>query len=80
MTDATDEGIEHLQTAAREMVSAARSFLDAIDEVIDDRERFGSIANVLADLVERAGSAISSVSPVPSGPKGTPRVQRIKVE
>ena len=92
MNDAADQGLEHLQTAAREMVSAARSFLDAIEDVIEDRERFGPIVSGLADLVERAGSMVSSVAESPTAtassaaaatattPKRAPRVQRIKVE
>ena len=32
------EGVEHLQRAAREMVAAARSFLDAIEKVVEDRD------------------------------------------
>lgn len=88
MNDAADQGIEHLQAAAREMVSAARSFLDAVDEIIDDRDRLGSIANGLADLVERAGSVFTSTSPTsedtgtdgPTRPRRADRVQRIHVE
>lgn len=95
MNDA-DEGLEHLQSAAREVVSAARSFLDAIEEVIDDRDRFGPIAHGLADLVERAGAVVTSAAsnasaaspgsptdssgPPKAAPKRAARVQRITVE
>ena len=34
--DKVHEGIEHLQAAAREMIQATRSLLDAAEELIDD--------------------------------------------
>jgi len=37
-------GVEHLQAAGREFLSAARSFLDAVEEVVEDRTRLGDLA------------------------------------
>lgn len=54
----TAEGIEHLQAAARELVAAARSFLDVVEQVVDDDDRFSGAASSFADLLGRGiGSA-----------------------
>jgi len=45
------EGVEHLQGAARELLKAARSFLDVIEEVVEDPERLTGAASGLADVV-----------------------------
>lgn len=47
----TAEGVEHLQTAALELLKAARSFLAVVEEVIEDPERLSGAAAGLADLV-----------------------------
>ena len=47
------DGMEHLQSAARELVAAARSFLDVVEHVIEDDERFAGAASSVADLVTR---------------------------
>lgn len=45
----TDEGIEHLQAAARELISAARIFLDVVEDLVDEPER---ITQSLSGVVE----------------------------
>ncbi|CAN5708849.1 hypothetical protein BH10ACT3_BH10ACT3_09670 [soil metagenome] len=45
------EGVEHLQRAAREMLKAARSFLDVVEDVVEDPERLTGAAAGFADLV-----------------------------
>ena len=47
------EGIDHLQRAARELVAAARSFLDVVEQVVEDDERLSGAASSIADLVGR---------------------------
>ncbi len=47
------EGIDHLQRAARELVAAARSFLDVVEHVVEDDERLAGAASSIADLVGR---------------------------
>ncbi len=37
-TDPAREGLEHLQSAAHEMIAAARSMLDAVEEILVIRE------------------------------------------
>ena len=46
------EGIEHVQRAAREMIKAARSFLDLVEEVVDDPDRITEAAASVADMVK----------------------------
>ena len=47
------EGIDHLQRAARELVAAARSFLDVVEQVVEDDERLSGAASSIAGLVGR---------------------------
>ncbi|MFZ4668471.1 MAG: hypothetical protein ACOYML_04180 [Microthrixaceae bacterium] len=61
--DPAAAGVAHLQRAGREFVSAARSFLDAVEEVVEDRTRLGELAEsftgFLGELSDaaRGGSA-----------------------
>lgn len=45
------EGVEHLQAAARELLAAARSFLDVVEDVVEDRARFAEAATVVGEVV-----------------------------
>jgi hypothetical protein len=47
----TAEGVEHLQAAARELLSAARAFLDVVEDVVEDSDRLSGAASSVADLV-----------------------------
>ena len=51
-------GAEHLQAAGREFLAAARSLLDAVEEVVEDRARLGELAEsftgFLGELAESA--------------------------
>ncbi len=51
-------GVDHLQTAGREFLAAARSFLDAVESVVEDRSRLGELAEsftgFVGELVETA--------------------------
>lgn len=65
---ATD-GTAQLQRAAREVLGAARSFLDAVEELVEDRDRLHgaveSVTGVVSDLVAK-------VSPSRPSPWGEP--------
>lgn len=52
---ATD-GVEHLQAAARELLSAARAFLDVVEEVVEDSDRLNGAAATVTDFL-RSGFA-----------------------
>ena len=47
----TAQGVEHLQSAARELLKAARSFLDVVEDVVEDPEKLTGAASGLTDLV-----------------------------
>jgi len=52
------DGVEHLQSAAREMIAAARTFLDVVDDVVGDHAALTSLADALGSMgqaVVRAG-------------------------
>jgi hypothetical protein len=84
----TSEGIGHLQAAAREMVAAARSFLDALEDVVDDDTRMATMFSGMSDALKDATSMVSDLGrrpgPRSGGPSGSngavPRVERIDVE
>lgn len=50
--DAAAEAVDHLQRAGRELIAAARSFLDAAEQLVEDRSRLGEAAATLAGLFE----------------------------
>jgi hypothetical protein len=83
------EGVEHLQTAARELIEAARAALDVAEEWVNDPESVASLAGTLVsvgDVARRVtgtgGWPQSQHAPSaqqPSPYEGEPRVQRITV-
>jgi hypothetical protein len=81
-SEAVAKGVEHLQAAALEMISAARSFLDAIEELVSDPDKIGEVvsavgsaAATVTDLAKRAESSMESGSARPAAEP----VQRIRV-
>jgi hypothetical protein len=48
----TADGVEHLQRAAREMIKAARSFLDLVEEVVEDPDRITEAASSVTEMVK----------------------------
>ena len=51
--DRTSEAVGHLQAAAREMIAAARAFLDVAEEVIDDPKAGEALLESLGDVARR---------------------------
>lgn len=49
-----EEGIEHLQAAAHELIAAARVFLDSIEQLIEEPERVKDSIVAVVDLVRDA--------------------------
>lgn len=73
------DGVAHLQAAALEMVAAARTFLDAVEDVVADDERMGRVVDGIADVVRQATDAVAQVGR--RGPEGhETRVRHIVVE
>lgn len=54
--------VEHLQTAARELVAAARSFLDVVEEVVEDPDRLSGAATSVVDLLREGLGAVARPS------------------
>ncbi|HEV3226182.1 MAG TPA: hypothetical protein VGZ52_05090 [Acidimicrobiales bacterium] len=81
-SDPAREGLEHLQAAAHEMIAAARSMLDAVEELLDDPRAATSMTTAfgtLGRLVEGAMASLSGVVSRSSDHDDEPRVQRIRV-
>lgn len=49
-----DEGVEHLQTAAEELIAAARAFLDVAEEVVTDPQTARSLLGLLESVAGMA--------------------------
>ncbi len=82
------EGVEHLQVAAREMIAAARTFLDVVEEVAGDNAAVASLADALGSLgqvVSRAAARAAGDDEHDAGGRdgdersGRSRVQHIDV-
>ena len=52
-TDRTGEAVAHLQAAAREMIAAARAFLDVAEEVVEDPKAADALLESLGDVARR---------------------------
>ena len=48
------EGVEHLQTAAREMIRAGRSLLDAMEGLVDDPAALQGVLGTIGGLAQAA--------------------------
>ncbi len=57
----TNEGMAHLQAAAREMVAAARSFLDALEDVVNDDDRMTTVVSGVTDALRDATDVVTGV-------------------
>jgi hypothetical protein len=81
--DRAQEALEHLQAAGRELVAAARSALDVVEEMIDDPETLGTVASTVGSFGELLREAASRLLPARmadgSATEG-PQVERIRVE
>lgn len=51
------EGFEHLQTAAHELIAAARVFLDAMEDLVDEPEWMSNSVSSVVDLVKDVAGA-----------------------
>jgi len=74
-TDAADrdpngnDGTAQLQRAAREVLGAARSFLDAVEELVEDRDKLHGAVETVTGVV---GDLVAKVSPNRPSPWGEP--------
>jgi hypothetical protein len=86
--DLAREGLEHLQAAAREVIRATRSLLDAAEELVDDPAAVQSVVGTIASVAQAAAGRLrAEAHPRPrSGPADADddapragRVQHIRV-
>lgn len=75
--DRAREGVEHLQTAAIEVIAAVRAFLDVAEAVVRDPGAAAAAASALLDVARQPSSPASGAGDVAS--PGEPRVSRIRV-
>ena len=76
--DKVAQGIEHLQAAAREMIRATRSLLDAAEELVDDPKSVQDLVGSLAHAAQMAASRLRPSAPGHPDDDGG-HVQHIKV-
>lgn len=80
--DPVQQGFEHLQTAAREMIQASRSLLDAAEQLVEDPK---AVQDLVATLTSVAAAAANRFRPEGSGHDDDTdgdddgRVQRIRI-
>ncbi|MCB1005847.1 MAG: hypothetical protein KDB35_16815 [Acidimicrobiales bacterium] len=73
-----DEGLEHLQTAAEELIQAARAFLDVAEEVVTDPKTADSLLGFLDDVAGLARRGRRGAAPADDGDGDDP-VEHIPV-
>jgi len=79
--DPASEGVEHLQRAAKEMISAARKFLDAAEDVVQDQDRFAALSGGVADVISSLAAAIKPTPAPADHSSGRPsRVHSVPVD
>ena len=78
--DLARAGVEHLQAAAREVIQATRSLLDAAEELVDDPSAVQNLVGTIASVAQAAAGRLRGEPPAP-GPDDDDdgRVQRIRV-
>lgn len=80
-----------LQDAARQLIAAARAFLDAVEDLVEDDERVAKVAERVAGGVREAGDLLARAVRLadeptgpgarrPSGPNPASKVRRIEVD
>jgi hypothetical protein len=82
--DGLDDGVEHLQAAASEMIAAGRAFLDAVEELVRDREAVSSVVDAFGSIAHAATQAAAQAGRVATGrdrpdDEEPSRVQHIRV-
>jgi hypothetical protein len=76
-------GLEHLQAAAREVIQATRSLLDAAEELVDDPHAVQDLVGGIAAMAQTAAARLRTTEPpdhgADDGDEDGGSVQRIKV-
>jgi len=78
--DWAQKGMEHLQSAAREVIHATRTFLDAAEGLVDDPKAVQGLVGTLAAVATSAAARLRSDAPTDDDDGDDDgRVQRIRV-
>lgn len=79
--DRAHEGIEHLQAAAKELIAAARAFLDVAEDLVEDPAPLLAVVSVLGEVAAPfiARGRAASAADGQEAPEPAPRVQHIRV-
>lgn len=56
------EAVEHLQTAALEVIESIRAFLDVVDDLLRDPTQVTAVVNDLADIGRRVATAAAATA------------------
>lgn len=77
------DGLDHLQRAAREVIAASRSLLDVAEDLVDDPRSLGRLADLLGSVGDLAARSAGGTRRPPGAgdhdDEGDPPVQRIPV-
>jgi len=67
------QGIEHLQAAAFEVISAVRAFLDVAEDLVRDPSTAAGLATSLMDVAATAASVVAhAAAPQPASSSANP--------
>jgi hypothetical protein len=61
--DRAAEGLDHLQTAALEMIQAARAFLDVAEDLVADRDKVAEVVSAFGSVADAATRAARGHAP-----------------
>ena len=77
--DRAAEGLEHLQSAALELIAAARAFLDVAEDVVREPGVAATIVHAAAGLGRVVLGGSDRPAPAPESPADQGRVRHIHV-
>ena len=84
---AGDEPMAHLQSAAREVIGAARALLDAAEKLVEDPAMVGRVVSMVSTFAQAASTTVQQKGPSgsadassnPDDGEGDGNVERIVV-
>lgn len=78
--DMVQQGLDHLQAAAHEVIDATRSLLDAAEALVDDPRAIQGLVGTLTSVAQAVAARLRPTDPMgPDGDDSGTHVQRIKV-
>jgi hypothetical protein len=78
--DRAAEGLQHLQTAAREAIAAARAFLDVAEDLVADPAAVSAVVDAVGSAVRTAARLGRDAAGRADDDATEGRVQHIRVE